>query len=86
MEFLGRDKETEWLRALRAKSARSARFAVVTGRRRIGKTALLLHAFGDAPMLYFFVARQAERELCETFRAEIEAMTRSPGASKPNLR
>ena len=57
---------------LRAKSEKSARFAVVTGRRRIGKTSLLLHAFGDAPMLYFFVARQAERELCETFRAEIE--------------
>lgn len=72
MDFIGREKETEWLRALRAKSERSARFAVVTGRRRIGKTALLLHAFGDAPMLYFFVARQAERELCETFRAEIE--------------
>ena len=72
MDFIGREKKTEWLCALRAKSERSARFAVVTGRRRIGKTALLLHAFGDAPMLYFFVARQAERELCETFRAEIE--------------
>ena len=78
MDFQGREQETAWLRALRAKSERSARFAVVTGRRRIGKTALLLHAFGDATMLYFFVARQAERELCETFRAEIEEKLGEP--------
>ena len=78
MEFLGREKEIAWLRAARTKSEASARFTVVTGRRRIGKTALLLRAFGDAPMLYFFVARQAEKDLCDTFRSELEAKLGEP--------
>ena len=78
MEFQGREREIEMLRTLRSKSASSARLTVVTGRRRIGKTALLLRAYGDAPMLYFFVARQSEKDLCDTFRAEIEEKTGEP--------
>ena len=78
MEFQGREKEIEWLRTVRTKSAKSARFTVVTGRRRIGKTALMLRALGDAPMLYFFVARQSERDLCDTYRAEIETKLGEP--------
>lgn len=78
MEFHGREKEIAALRTLRAKSQKSARFTVVTGRRRIGKTALLMHAYGDAPLLYFFVARQSEKDLCDTFRTEIEAKLGDP--------
>ena len=78
MEFQGREREIEMLRTLRTKSTSSARLTVVTGRRRIGKTALLLRAYGDAPMLYFFVARQSEKDLCDTFRAEIEEKTGEP--------
>ena len=59
MEFYGREKELAALRTLREKAGKSARFTVVTGRRRIGKTALLMHAYDDDPLLYFFVARQA---------------------------
>ena len=72
MQFVGREREIARLREIREQSRRSACFTVVTGRRRIGKTALLVHAHADAPMLYFFVSRQPERELCEAFRAEIE--------------
>lgn len=37
---------------------------VITGRRRIGKTTLIKHAFGEDTMIYFFVARKSETLLC----------------------
>ncbi len=45
---------------------------MVTGRRRIGKTSLVLKAYEDIPVLYFFVGRKAENLLCEDFRQEVE--------------
>lgn len=71
------------LREIREKSHKSARFTVITGRRRIGKTTLVLHAVGaeeesDAEQdlfLYFFVSRKAEKDLCQGFIHEIEAKT-----------
>ena len=50
---------------------KSARFTVVTGRRRIGKTTLVREAYKDRPFVYFFVARKAESELCEAYLEEI---------------
>lgn len=73
MKFYGRDKEIDILHKIRNNSNESAQFTVVTGRRRIGKTELIREAFGDCPYLYFFVARRTEKELCESFRSEIEA-------------
>ena len=73
MKFYGRTKEIDILRKIRKNSNKSAQFTVVTGRRRIGKTELIREAFGDSPYLYFFVARRTEKELCESFRSEIEA-------------
>ena len=49
----------------------TARFTVVTGRRRIGKTTLIREAYKDAPFIYFFVARKAESDLCEVYLEEI---------------
>jgi len=72
MKFYGRQKETGVLRKVRGFSRDNAQFTVVTGRRRIGKTELIRHAYETAPYLYFFVARRTEKELCESFRAEIE--------------
>ena len=72
MKFYGRTKEIDILRKIRNNSKGSAQFTVVTGRRRIGKTELIREAFGDSPYLYFFVARRTEKELCESFRNEIE--------------
>ena len=46
--------------------------SVVTGRRRIGKTSLVWKAYEDKTILYFFVARKAEGDLCEDYRLEIE--------------
>ncbi len=45
----------------------------MTGRRRIGKTSLVWKAYEDEPILYFFVARKAEKELCEDYQFEIES-------------
>ena len=45
---------------------------VVTGRRRIGKTQLLLKATEGQPTLYFFVARKAEGFLCQDFAQEVK--------------
>ena len=71
MEFFGREREIARLREIRERSARAAQFTVVTGRRRIGKTSLVRKALGDGPLLYFFVGRKSEAELCEGFQAEV---------------
>ena len=44
---------------------------ILKGRRRIGKTSLLMEAYGDEDFLYFFVARKNEADLCVDFSEEI---------------
>ena len=60
-----------------------AQFTVVTGRRRIGKTSLVLHAYCDEPILYFFVSRKVERELCADCAREIEEKLGVPLLGQP---
>ena len=57
---------------------RTAQFTVVTGRRRIGKTSLVMKAYEDTPFLYVFVSRGLESELCQEFSEEITAKTNIP--------
>lgn len=72
MKFYDRTEEIATLQKIRLNSAENAQFTVVTGRRRIGKTSLILKAYEDTPILYFFVGRKAESLLCEEFRQEVE--------------
>lgn len=72
MRFFDRKEEIASLREIREMARSNAQFTVVTGRRRIGKTSLVWKAYEDEPILYFFVARKAEGDLCEDFRIEIE--------------
>ena len=72
MRFFDRTEEIASLREIRGMSKDNAQFTVVTGRRRIGKTSLVWKAYEDEPILYFFVARKAEGDLCEDYRFEIE--------------
>lgn len=72
MKFFDRTEETASLLEVRSMAKTNAQFTVITGRRRIGKTWLVWKAYEDEPVLYFFVARKAEGELCEDFRLEIE--------------
>ena len=72
MRFYDREQEIKTLRDIRRASEHAAQFTVVTGRRRIGKTMLILKAYEDQPILYFFVSRKAEAALCADFCAQIE--------------
>lgn len=72
MRFFDRTEEIASLREIRGMAKDNAQFTVVTGRRRIGKTALVWQAYEDEPFLYFFVARKAEGDLCEDYQLEIE--------------
>lgn len=72
MQFFDREKEIDKLRNIRMLAADSSRLTVVTGRRRIGKTSLLMRAFDDEPMLYFFVSRDSEAGLCGEFVGEVK--------------
>ena len=73
MRFFDREEEIAYLRNIREKARDNAQFTVLAGRRRIGKTSLVLHAYADEPIVYFFVGRKAENLLCDEFRQEVEA-------------
>lgn len=64
MKFYDREIETETLRRIEATSHEYAQMTVITGRRRIGKTTLIRHAYRESEMIYFFVARKSEALLC----------------------
>ena len=68
MKFVGREEEIGELRRIRSLSRTNARFTVIMGRRRVGKTELVKNAMGDEPYLYFYVTKKAQPELCEEFR------------------
>ena len=60
MKFYDREIETETLRRIETTSREYAQMTVITGRRRIGKTTLIKHAYEGKEMIYFFVARKSE--------------------------
>jgi len=72
MKFYDRTEEIAALHKIRKAANDNAQFTVITGRRRIGKTSLVLKAYEDTPILYFFVGRKSESLLCEEFRHEVE--------------
>lgn len=72
MKFFDRENEVKLLREIKERSLVNAQFTVLTGRRRIGKTTLVFKAYEDQPILYFFVSRKAEKDLCAEYVAEIE--------------
>jgi len=82
MKFYDREKEIKRLKEIQRKSLSNAQFTVMTGRRRIGKTHLLLNAVKEDPTLYFFVARKAESFLCQDFQKEIKDKLEMPVIGK----
>lgn len=85
MKFFDREKETEMLREIRETSHETAQFTVLTGRRRIGKTTLVLHAYNDIAdsLVYLFVSRKAEKDLCKDFKVEITSKLKVPVFGNP---
>ena len=72
--FFGREKEIALLRRERETARRAARFTVLTGRRRVGKTALVRKALDDGvlPYVHLPITRQPESTLCGQMQEEAE--------------
>ncbi len=72
MKFYDRTQELDLLRDINKQSRNTACFTVMVGRRRIGKTSLLLESMKGEKFLYLFVSRKSEVLLCEQFQQEIK--------------
>lgn len=73
MKFYNREKELRILHNIAVRSQQTAQMTFVVGRRRIGKTSLLIKASQDKTMLYFFVAKKHESLLCDEYVQEIQS-------------
>lgn len=78
MRFFDRETEFERLREIEELSHEVAQFTIITGRRRIGKTEMVKKFYENRTMLYFFVARKAEADLCGIFIDEIRTKLNIP--------
>lgn len=83
MKFFDREKETGILREVKDLSLETAQFTVLTGRRRVGKTWLVTHAYEPEEILYFFIARKSEADLCKGFVKEIQEKLHIPVMGTP---
>ncbi|GHT95504.1 ATPase [Spirochaetia bacterium] len=72
MKFYDRKTEQEALNRIRLQSENSSCFTVMVGRRRIGKTALILESLKKQKHLYLFITRQTEPLLCAQFQKDAE--------------
>ena len=75
-KFYDRELEMQQLRDMQRQAYEDySRFAVLTGRRRVGKTSLVYRLMEEttevAPGLYFFVGRKTESTLVRTYCEEI---------------
>lgn len=70
MKFYNRIQELEVLTRTLEQSLKSSCFTVMVGRRRIGKTSLLLESVKGQKYLYLFVSRKSEPLLCEQFQKD----------------
>lgn len=82
MKFYNREKELKQLTEIQKRSKDvHSQMTVVTGRRRIGKTKLIMRSCEEQPTVYLFVSRNNEATLCELFSA---AVRQSLGAYVPD--
>lgn len=70
MKFYNRIQELKALARTLEQSQKSSCFTVMVGRRRIGKTSLLLESVKGQKYLYLFVSRKSEPLLCEQFQKD----------------
>ena len=78
MNFFGRTEEIAELRRIREISYENARFTLLVGRRRVGKTELVRQALDDgaAPYVHLPITRQPEITLCAQLQEEVERVLR----------
>jgi len=70
MKFYDRINELETLTQIEQQSTETACFTIMVGRRRTGKTSLLLRSSAEKKMLYLFVSRNSEAVLCRQFQQQ----------------
>jgi len=70
MKFYNRDSELQLLDDIEQLSQKSSQMTVLVGRRRIGKTRLLLRATERQETVYWFVSKKSEAILCQHFAEE----------------
>lgn len=78
MKFYNRENELALLDKIEKLSHQEAQMTFVLGRRRIGKTSLLVKATENKEALYFFIARKSEVLLCEEFTEQIKQKLHVP--------
>ena len=79
MRFYDRESELDVLRRTAELSRTQSQFTVIMGRRRIGKTTLMLRAFEDTRSVYLFISRKSEGVLC----ADLQNAIRGSGIDIP---
>ena len=73
MRFYDRKRELERLNSIREVAFRDhSQLVALTGRRRIGKTSLILKSCEGTPTVYLFVSRENEAMLCRRFARIIQ--------------
>lgn len=73
MKFYDRRKEIKRIRNLYDKTSNHSSIIVLTGRRRIGKTRLVLESFKEKNFLYFFVGKKKIPQLLQEWTDEINS-------------
>ncbi len=72
MKFYNRNKDLEQLAEIRRRSFDNhSQMTVITGRRRIGKTKLIMKSCEGTPTVYLFVSRNNEATLCRQFSCSV---------------
>ena len=71
IKFYDRKQDLENLETIEKQSEQTACFTVITGRRRIGKTALIKNFLDNKRGCYLFTSRSSEKVLCMQWQREI---------------
>lgn len=72
MKFYDREKESALLEKIEKRSLKSAQMTFVVGRRRIGKTSLLMKTSKDETCVYMFIAKKNEALLVNELIEEVQ--------------
>ena len=72
MKFYNRESELKTLRETKKRAQQhNAQMTFIVGRRRIGKTALILECLPN-DLVYFFVSKKSEPLLCQEFILQLQ--------------
>ncbi|MEM2865090.1 MAG: ATP-binding protein [Candidatus Bathyarchaeia archaeon] len=74
--FVNREEELEFLEA--AYNSRRPEFIIIYGRRRVGKTELILRFLQYKPGLYFLASTEGDRENIANFKAKCSELIKDP--------